>query len=116
MNGAAFAEEAGAKFLQHAVGGQQNLPEAPCIVGIVRGMYPVLAEGCCGRDLAGIFVDGDRNTEIVKRRHQRAVKLRDALRPQREAPHAAVADGDVERMLDEIELNLEGARSMRNGR
>src|SRR5882724_153379 len=107
MHRAAFAEETGAKFLQHVVGRQQNLPEAPCVVGIVRGMYAVLAEGRCGGDLAGSFVDGDRNTEISERRHHRAVELRDALRPQRETSRAAVADGDVEHMLDEIELNLE---------
>jgi len=55
MHGAAFAEEAGAKFLQHAVGQQQNLPEPPCIFQVVRGMYPVPAEGRRVRDLTGPF-------------------------------------------------------------
>src|SRR6185437_10612645 len=111
-----FAEKAGAEFLQHAVGLQQNLPEPVRVDRIVRGMGRILAEGDGVGNFTGVLVDDDGDTEIRQCRHHRAVEVRDAARLQCQSPPGAVADDDVEHMLDKIELNLEGAGAVRHGR
>ena len=76
----------------------------------------VLAEGRWRRDFAGTFLDGTGDAEFAQRRHQRGIEVGDALRPQRQAPRIAVAHGDVEHVLIEIEFNLEAAGAVRDGR
>src|ERR1700688_481357 len=78
-------------------------------------MRVVAAEIDCRLDLTGSWVDRDRNAELIERRHHRAVEIRDTLRLQGETPRAGIAS-DVERMPDEIELDLESARAVRDRR
>src|SRR5579862_344024 len=115
MHGTAFADESRAELLHHTVGLQQHLPKAPGVLGIVCRMRVVAVEIDCRLDLAGPRVDRDRNTEIIERRHYRAVEVGDALRLQGETPRAGIA-ADVEPMPDEIELDLESARAVRDRR
>src|SRR5579863_4197703 len=44
------------------------------------------------------------------------MEVRDALRTQAEAAHTAIAQGDVEHLLEKIEFNLEVLGSVGNGR
>jgi len=103
MHGAAFAEEAGAKFLQHAVGQAAELPEPPCIFRVVTRHVSVPAEGRRVRDLTGPSLMGP-NPSSVSAALPAALKMATLCGRNAETPPLAVAEGDVEYMLEKIEL------------
>src|SRR5947209_4283192 len=106
MHRAAFADEAGAEFLQDHAGGKQNPPEAPCERGIVRAMPLVPLEWDGLGDFLRFGIDGAVDTEPVQRLHQAVVKGRDGARLQRLHLEAAIAGPNLELVLQKIELDF----------
>ena len=66
MHRARLAEEAGAELLEHAVGIDKDLQEAPHRIRVVGGV-PVSCENRIGvRQFVRHLVDGDVNAEFVR--------------------------------------------------
>lgn len=74
------------------------------------------AKGISRLDLVGVRPDRRLDPEVVEQVHDPGVELGDRHRPEREAPRAAVAAADFEPVADEIELDLESAGAIGDGR
>ena len=116
MHRAGFAEEAAAKDLEDPVGLQQDAPEALGILGIKGAMRGVCIEADRRGDFIGPAVDAHGQFEPLQLGHQTRVERGHRLRHQRHARAAAVAAAHQQRLIDEIEFDLEAAAAMGHGR
>jgi hypothetical protein len=64
----------------------------------------------------GLAVDLDLEVDLAQLAHQARVELRDGLRLELEVARAPVARLDHEKMMNEIEVDLERPRTVRDGR
>src|SRR5713226_2195461 len=110
MHRACLAEEAGAELLEDPVGIHENLQKAPHRGRIVGCMFPVLRKPDRFRQFVGRLVDSDVNAEVCKVSHDSGVEARYRLSGQCQLPPYAVAGGDPQDMIDEVEIDLEGPR------
>src|SRR5262249_9810112 len=114
--GAGFAGEAGAEFLEHSIDLQQHAPEALRINRIIGFVNRVAAEIDRVRNLTGEGVDLQPYAELAQHRHGSFVELGDGHRFQHELRRLAVAGGEGQAMLDEVEADLEHTLAVRNRR
>src|ERR1700694_2231884 len=110
---ARLAEERSAELLEHTVGTYKDLQEAPYGVRIVGSMPVVLRKPDRLRQFVGHLVDGDANAECCEISHDRRIKTCDRLPGQRKLPRCAVAGRNPQGMIDKIEVDLEGAGTIR---
>src|SRR5258707_15602111 len=102
---ARFAEEAGAELLEHAVGVHKDLQEAPHRIRIVRGVRDVLREANRLRQFVRHLVDGDVNAEVRKIGYHRSIEARHRLSGEGKLPLRAVAGGNAQSLVDEVEVD-----------
>jgi hypothetical protein len=107
MHRARLAEEAGAELLEHPICVDQDLEEATCRVRIVGSMLAVLREPHRVGQLVGHIVDGDVDAEFGECSHDGGIKARDRMPGERKLPLPAVASGNAQDMIDEVEVDLE---------
>ena len=110
MHRACLAEEAGAELLEDAVGIDENLQKAPHRGRIVGCIFPVLRKPSRLRQFVGHLVDRDVNAEVCKVSHDSGIEACHRLSGQCQLPLCAVAGGDPQGMIDEVEIDLEGPR------
>src|SRR5690606_39113391 len=113
---AALAHEAGTELLQHAVGLTEYLPAPVRQFGLIHPVLEILVERDRILDLDGPTPDPDRHPGCPQRLHHLPVELRDRSRTQSDRSFASVADLDAEYVVDEVEIDLEGAQPMRHRR
>src|ERR1700682_5109150 len=99
MDGAPFADEAGSKLFEHAVGLNENAPEAMRIFGVVSGVRAVAAKGNRPGNLARKVGDLDADAALAQRRQHSVVKLGDGLRLQSNFGAITVTRRDVEHVF-----------------
>ena len=116
MNRAALAAEARAKLFEHAIGLSEHAPESVRVFRIVGAMFLVFVELNRIRDFVWQQVDLDRETELVERVHDFAVKFRDGLGLQFQNARRAVAFQNAQLMIDKIKTNLESVGAVRDRR
>ena len=116
MDRTALAEEPSAEFLQHPIGLNEGSPEPPRRVGVVGTVHVVFVERQRVRDLVRDRTDLQSNAERSQQVQVAAVEVRHGLRHERERFPLAVAGADEQPMIDKIEVDLERAFSVRNGR
>ena len=109
VNGADFAEEARPESRKHAMRGKQDAPEAIGEIAIVGGVEAVPAEGDAAGDLAGQRVDRRVEPEFGERRHHLTVELGHRFRREHDLAGMVVARLHPKEVIDEIEIDLEGA-------
>jgi hypothetical protein len=102
-----LAEKARAEPLEHPVDLEEDAPEAKGGIRIVGGMHPVLTEWDRVRQLVRAAVDSHADVKLGERRHQRVVEVGNRLRREREAALLAGTGLDQQRMVDEVEIDLE---------
>jgi hypothetical protein len=95
---------------------EQHAPEALRVVGIVGFVRGVGIEAHGVRYFAGHRVDDDGDAELAQRDHHVVVELRHADRPQHHLAEFAVALADPQRVVEKIEIDLEAAAAIGNGR
>ena len=83
MHGAALAQEARPKLLEHPIRLEQRAPESIGIFRVIGGVLAVDGERDGASDLAWHIVDRDGDAELAQRRHQPVVEVGDRLRAQR---------------------------------
>jgi len=113
MDRARLAQKAGAELLEHAVGVHKNLQEAPHRSRIIGGMFLVLRKPDRLRQFVRHFVDGDVDAGFPKRGHDGGVETRHRLSGQRKLPLRAVAGGNAQSMIDQVEVDLKGPDAVR---
>ena len=113
---ARLAGEAAAIGLERHVGASQHLEEAARRVGVVAAVDRVVAERDRLRDLHRRRPDAHVDIELVEERAHLAVEGGDAARPERQRAHAPVADAGDERVVEEVEVELERAVAVRHRR
>ena len=111
MDRAALATKFRAEFLEDAVGLQENAPETIRVFGIVGGVFVVLIE----RNGVLHFVrrrgEVRFDVQLPQSAHNGTIKLRDALRHERNYLQPAVAHEHSQIMRDEIESDFKNART-----
>jgi hypothetical protein len=113
MHRAAFADEAPAKHAEDAVRLDEKAPKAVCVLAVVSTMHLVLIERNRIGDLVRLAIERDVQPELREGIGKSLVEERYRLRLQREAADRTFARLDAQRMLDEIEFDLERARTVR---
>ena len=116
VHGAALADEAGAKLLEDPVSLNQDLPEPDGVLLIVGTVRFVQIERQGIGDFAGRYAQLDVKLESVHFLRQLRIERCHRLRPERETAGAAVAGLYRQLMGDEVEIDLEGPRAIRNRR
>src|SRR5262249_17064943 len=112
VNGTRFANEAGAKLLEYAVGLQQRTPEAVRPDRIVVCVASIEVKGNCILDFAGHSPDVHLDAEPLEARHDLTVELRHGHRGQGQALRRSLAGGNGEMVIDKVEVDAEGARGI----
>ena len=113
---AGLADEAGLEALQHAVGLAHRPPQQLRVARVVRAMPLVLVERNGVSDLDRMGRDGDVDAAASKPRHELAIEPRDGTRLEDHREGAGVAVGDVQTVLDEVEIHLERSVPVRDRR
>ena len=116
MNGAVLADEPRPEALEDAVHLEQDPPESLRGRRVVGGVRPVLGEGNRVLDLVGPTVDRHREPQPLQGGHERAVEVRGRLGLEGHHPGLVVTGGDEELVLQEVEVDLEGAIPVGDGR
>src|SRR5690606_26082172 len=113
---AGLADEPRAECLEHTVHLNEDAPQPMRVLGVVRAVLLVLLEGDALRDLDGRGPDAYVDAERPQRVHHLAVKGGDGFRLQRDRALAAVARRDLQHVVGEVKIDLEGALSVGDGR
>src|SRR5665213_275944 len=116
MHRARFAEEAGAELLEYAIGVDEDLKKTPHCAGIVGRVPIILREPDRVRQFVWYLVDDDLDSDVGEIGHHGRVEARDRLPGQSKLAREAVAGRDPQRMVDEVEVDLEVARAVRDRR
>src|SRR5262245_26645949 len=116
MHWADLAKEARAKILHDPRALHQHLPEAGDVDAIVLGVDTILFEARRVLDLDRHRPDVHRNAESAQPVHELLVKVCDGHRRELEVFSSTVAAFDQQRMLPEIEGNIERACAIWNWR
>ena len=112
MHRARLAEEAGAELREHLVRRAEDAPEAVGIVAVVGRMHAILGERDRIGDFVRLAVDRDRDAEAGQRVQHVAVEFRDRHRLEHDLAEVAVAGAHPQHVIDEVEIDLEGARAV----
>src|SRR6185295_12149811 len=116
MHRARLAEKAGAELFEDAVAVDEDLQETSDGLGVVGGMRAVQREPHRIGQFVWHLVYGNSNAEFGKRGKCGGVEAGDRMTRQRKVPMRAVAGRDAQAMVDEIEIDLEGSRTVRHRR
>ena len=116
MHRTCLPEESTFEPCQGAVGVQQHVKESLSELGIVRSVATIVQERDRRVDLNGYRPYLHGNSQGLEHAHVFSIKVRYRLRSQRDAARCAVARVHDQPMVDEIELDVEGARSVRDRR
>src|ERR1700687_3209893 len=116
MHRAGLAKEAGAELLEHPIGIDKNLKKAPHRVRVVGGWWVVLREADRLRKFVRHLVDRDMNAEFGEISHDSRVKTGNRFSGQGKLPRCAVTGRNPQMMIDEVEVDLEGADTVGNRR
>src|SRR4030095_12425202 len=103
MHGAALADEAGAKLLQHPVSLSKHVKEPAPRLGRIRSVRGVLLEWDRFDHFAGSRADCYAEAELCQTREQLFVELGDRAGAKRHCARHATAGLDQEAVIDEIE-------------
>lgn len=109
MHRARLAEKAGPELLEYAIAVHQDLVKPAHRIRVIRCVLRILRKRDRVGDFVRYLVNGDVDSEVFQIGHDRRVEARDRLTGQRESPLGAVAGRDAERVIDEIEVDLERA-------
>ena len=104
---ARLADEPGAETGEHPIHGDQCQPEATHRVSVVTGVDAVVGERDRSGNLDGDRPDGGAHVEFVEHRHHRRVEVGDRHRFERQRAARAGDRGDVEAVIEEVEIDLE---------
>ena len=116
MDGTAFANESRPERLEDSIGLHEDSPEPIGVFRIVCVVRLVLVEAHGIDDLIGSWMDGDRDVESAQLLHETRVEHSHRLRLQGERAAATVARLDHQPMIDEVEIDLEDAGTVRDRR
>ena len=103
---AGLADEPAAERLEHAVHLDERPPEPAHGVAVIAGVDVVLAERDGVRDLDRHRPDGRGDVERVEHAHDRVVELSDGAGFEVERSNGTGDGGDVESVVDEVEVDL----------
>src|SRR5215510_11271655 len=112
MHRARLADEAGAELFEQAVAVDEDLQEALHRLGIVGGMCRVLRESRWLRQLVRHVADDELDSEFGQRRHHGGVEACDRLPGQRELPLLAVTGGNAQHVVEKVEVDLKGSKTV----
>ena len=110
----ALANESRTETLEHAIALHERAPEPRDGGGIVRTMHFVAIEGNRFDHFVRAAVDVHVEVEPVQRVHHLSIERRDRLWCERDPGGPAVADGDDERVINEVEIDLEHPQPVRD--
>jgi hypothetical protein len=110
MHRARLADKAGAELLEHPVGTDENLEEAPHGIGVIGRMLRIPRKADGIGQFVRHFMDGDVNADVGERRQDLRIKARDGMSRQRELARGAAAPRNAQEVVDEIEFDLEVPR------
>src|SRR5690348_9409234 len=116
MHRARFADEARAKFIEHGIDAQESAPKTLRMRRIVRIVNAVLVKANGIRNFDGHWPDLHANAKRGERVHEFMVEIRDGAWGEGQSAKRAVAYFDFENVLQEVELNFEGAFAAGNRR
>src|SRR5437762_8959186 len=116
MHGTAFATKSRAELLEHAIALRQNAPESIGLFAVVRAMLFIFIERNRICYFIRQLVDRHREVELVEILHHGAIKVRNRTRLQFNRSQIAIARLNAELVFDEIKIDLERARAMRDRR
>src|SRR5262249_18230070 len=107
MHGACLADEAGTKFIHHAIGLQQGQPEFLCVDRIILRMGAVPFE----RNRVLYFTrhspDLDVDPETLEALHEFIIEVSDRLRFERNVFDTPIAGFNHQLVMDEVKGNVE---------
>ena len=115
MHGTAFADEAGAKVFENAVGVDEDATEALDGFRVVGGVVLVLIEGSGVVELDRGGMDADFDFERTQARHVFGVKIRNRARIKRNDAFPALAGAEGELVGEEVEFCVESLVAIGNG-
>ena len=116
MHRAAFAAKTRAELLEYAVALNKDAPEAIGKLTVVRTVFFIFIERDWVFDLVRHLVDGHRKTQFVEALRHRSVKIGYRPRFQFNRSPLAIARVDAQLVIDEIKVDLERARAVRDRR
>ena len=114
LDRARFADEAGLEGLEHAIGLNQRAPQQLRMLRVVRVVPFVQVERDGVGDLHGTGRDRDVDAAASEPRQEVAVEARDRARLEAHREGSRVAVGDVQTVVDEVEVDLELAVAVRD--
>ena len=107
MHRACLADEAGAKFIHHAIGLQQGQPEFLRVDRIILRMGAVAVEWDRILDFTRHGPDVDVDAETLEALHELIIEVGDCLRFERNVLATAIAGLDDQLVIDEVKDDIE---------
>ena len=114
MHRTAFAAKTRPELLEDAIALHKDAPEAIGKLTVVRTVFFIFIERDWVFDLVRHLVDGHRQTQFVEGLRHGPVKISYRARFQFNRSPRAIARVDEQLVIDEIKLDLERARTVRD--
>ena len=116
MHRAALPDEPRSELLEHSVRLNQDSPESVGVLGVVRLVLRVFSKRNRVGNLVRLGVDFDFDPERSQHCHKLGIELGNRARRKNKRPDTAFAGPDDQRVVDEVEVDLEGPIAIRNRR